>query len=163
MKRTLWTVVVGMVLGMLLTLGAMVVMTPRQLPGLMVREAVSPHDVPATLARIEAKAKGMGWQVPKTYDFREAILKKGGEDVGPVHVMEMCQPQYAARMLGADQNKRLAVLMPCAIAVYQKSDGQTYVASMNMELMSLAFGGEVGDVLGQVARDDHRILDFLAR
>ena len=151
----------GIVTGVALTVAITAWQAPQKMAGLMVNESVSPHDMTTTLARIETKAKELGWQVPKVYDFRDSIRKHGGKDVGAVKVMEMCQPAYAARMLGSDASKRLAVLMPCAVAVYEKSDGNTYVASMNMSLMSQVFPGEVGSVLGTVARDDARILGFL--
>lgn len=91
------------------------------------------------------------------------IRKHNGKDVGLVKVMEMCLPSYAARMLSKDPNKCLAVMMPCAIAVYDKADGQIYVARINMELISQVFPGDVGEVLRAVARDDARILGFRPR
>ena len=162
MKRipNFWFVEAGLVIGIILTIGIATWLMPQQVVGLMINESPSPHDMATTLARIEKNAKEMGWQVAKTYDFRESIRKHIGKDVGPVKVMEMCQPGYATRMLSKDLNKRLAVMMPCAIAVYDKADGKTYVASMNMELMSQVFPGDVGEVLGAVARDDARILGF---
>jgi|SaaInl4_200m_RNA_FD_contig_31_966888_length_415_multi_8_in_0_out_0_1 hypothetical protein len=51
--------------------------------------------------------------------------------------------------------------MPCSVSVYEKSDGMTYVYSMNMKIMSTLFGSSIGDVLGQVADDDKIILNFL--
>lgn len=162
MKRihNFWFVLAGVATGIALTLGIAAWQAPPHMAGLMINESPSPHDMATTLAQIEHNAKALGWQVPKTYDFGESIRKHSGKVVGPVKVMEMCQPDYAARMLGKDANKRLAVLMPCAIAVYAKADGRTYVASMNMELMSQVFPGDVGEVLGTVARDDARILGF---
>lgn len=162
MKRiqNFWFVVAGLVIGIVLTVGIAAWQMPQHMAGLMIHESPSPHDMVTTLARIEKNAKDLGWQVPKTYDFRESIRKHNGKDVGPVKVMEMCQPGYAARMLSMDTNKRLAVMMPCAIAVYAKADGKTYVASMNMKLMSQVFPGDVGEVLGSVAHDDARILGF---
>jgi uncharacterized protein (DUF302 family) len=162
MKRitNLWPIAAGLVIGIILTVSIAAWQMPQQVVGLMINESQSPHDMVTTLARIEKNAIEMGWQVAKTYDFRESIRKHIGKDVGPVKVMEMCQPGYATRMLSKDLNKRLAVMMPCAIAVYDKADGKTYVARMNMELISQEFPGDVGEVLGAVARDDARILGF---
>jgi uncharacterized protein (DUF302 family) len=51
-------------------------------------------------------------------------------------------------------------MMPCSIAVYEKSDGKVYVSSMNMGLMS---SGVVGDTLAKVAADDAKTLSFLKK
>ncbi|KAF5410762.1 MAG: hypothetical protein C5S47_05715 [Candidatus Methanogasteraceae archaeon] len=42
-----------------------------------------------------------------------------------IKVVEMCQPEYASGPLGTDDTKFVAVMMPCAVAVYEKSDGGT--------------------------------------
>ena len=64
-------------------------------------------------------------------------------------------------MLVHDDSKFVGAMMPCSIAVYEKSDGKVYVSSMNMELMSKMFSGVVGDTLEQVASQDAEILEFL--
>ncbi|KAF5414586.1 MAG: hypothetical protein C5S48_08400 [Candidatus Methanogaster sp.] len=47
----------------------------------------------------------------------------------------MCQVAYATRLLMADDTKYVAVMMPCSVAIYEKSGGNTYVASMNVGMM----------------------------
>jgi uncharacterized protein (DUF302 family) len=51
--------------------------------------------------------------------------------------------------------------MPCSIGVYEKENGKTYVASMNMKLMSKVMGSSVNPILKQVAENDAQILAFL--
>jgi uncharacterized protein (DUF302 family) len=53
--------------------------------------------------------------------------------------------------------------MPCSVAVYEKSDGYTYVAAMNLQLMSRLFDGEIADTLSAVAKEDRSILSFISR
>ncbi|MEJ1361725.1 MAG: DUF302 domain-containing protein [Candidatus Sedimenticola sp. (ex Thyasira tokunagai)] len=60
-----------------------------------------------------------------------------------------------------DDNKYVSVMMPCSISVYEKQDGNTSVASMNMSLMSKVMGSEVGAILKRVAEEDAAILEFL--
>lgn len=48
----------------------------------------------------------------------------------------------------------------CAVAVYEKSDGGTYVASMNIGIMGKVFGGAVDQTMSKVAADDRVILGF---
>jgi uncharacterized protein (DUF302 family) len=64
-------------------------------------------------------------------------------------------------MLTPDESKYVGAMMPCSIAVYEYSDGTTYVSSMNMGLMGTMFGGEIGGILDRVAEEDAIILRFL--
>lgn len=130
-------------------------------PDLMLHEQVSPYDFERTLQTITDHAKTRGWKVPKVYDFQETIRKEGGGDIGKVRVIELCQPKYAGELLKSDEHKVMSVMMPCAIGIYEKSDGKTYVATLNMKLMSKVFGGPVGEMLAQVAEDDAAMLSFL--
>ena len=104
-------------------------------------------------------AESEGWTVPKIYDFQKSLQDAGSGDVGSTRVIEMC-PEYASGLLGADDTKFVAVMMPCAVAVYEKSGGRTYVASMNIGIMDKVFGGAVDQMMSKVARDDRVILGF---
>ena len=129
-------------------------------PGMMIHEAKSPYDFNTTVETIIANAESEGWTVPKVYDFQKSIVDVGSGDVGMTKVIEMCQPEYASGLLGADDTKFVAVMMPCAVAVYEKSDGGTYIASMNIGIMGKVFGGAVDQTMSRVAADDKKILMF---
>lgn len=118
-------------------------------PSMMIHEVKSPYGVEKTTNEIVAKAKEMGWKVPKVYNFQKAVLEGKGPDIGKIKVVKLCHPKFAGELLKDDDNKFVSVMMPCSMAVYEKSDGTTYVASMNMRLMS------------KVADDDDKILSFL--
>lgn len=51
--------------------------------------------------------------------------------------------------------------MPCAVAVYTKSDGKTYVSNMKAARMGNMMGGIVADVMQDVDKDQKKILKFL--
>ncbi len=144
-------------------LGVIVVMFVMKMaaPGMMIHEANSPYDYNTTVDMVTTNAESEGWTVPKVYDFRKSILGAGSGDVGRVKVIEMCQPEYASGLLGADDTKFVAVMMPCTVAVYEKSDGGTYVASMNVGIMGKVFGGAVDQTMSKVAADDRKILRFV--
>jgi uncharacterized protein (DUF302 family) len=72
----------------------------------------------------------------------------------------MCRITYATGLLMADDTKYVAVMMPCSVAIYEKSDGNTYVASMNIGMMDKVFGGAVDHTMSKVAADDKKILGF---
>lgn len=128
---------------------------------IMVQENESPYQFDKTVELITENAKGRGWMVPKIYDFQKSLIAAGQPDPGPVKVIKLCHPKYAGPLLSKDDSKFIAVMMPCSVAVYEKSDGNTYVTSMNMDLMSRLFSGEVGSVLSQVAEEDEIILRFV--
>ena len=131
-------------------------------PGnLMLNEQQSPYSFDQTVDRIVTNAREQGWVVPKIYDFQKSLAKHKQADPGRIKVLKICQPKYAARMLRGDESKFVSAMMPCSISVYEKSDGRTYVSSVNMSLMARMFGGDIGETLENVAADDEAILSFM--
>lgn len=130
---------------------------------IMIHENQSPYDFDKTVEVITANAKAEGWMMPKVYDFQKSLLENKQPDPGKVKALKICHPEFASRLLSQDDSKFVAAMMPCSIAVYEKSDGKVYVSSMNMGLMSKMFSGVVGDTLAEVARVDSKILSFLEK
>lgn len=122
------------------------------LPNMMMKEIQSPLAFEETLEQIEANAKGMGWKVPKKWkaNFQRNFQKIVGVDIGPNKLLKMCEPNAAANILKHDEYKKLSVMMPCTIAVYEKSDGKTYISVMNLKFMSMMYGGEVAKAMDKV-------------
>ena len=119
MSKTI-TTIIAFIIGIILT----VFIGINTLPGFMIKEVASPYGFKETLAKVKAKAKSIGWKVPKKWnkDFRKNLQKTVKIDVGHVTVLKMCEPQAAADILIHDELKRLSVLMPCSVAVYDKAD-----------------------------------------
>jgi uncharacterized protein (DUF302 family) len=130
-------------------------------PGQMVTERQSPYDVETTVRTIAGNATQHGWKVSKIYNFRDSLALPGRQAMAPIQVIEMCQMDYARELLTSGRNRFVAAMMPCAVAVYEKEDGKTYVASMNVGLMGRLFGGEISKVMAKVGHDDEVILRFL--
>jgi uncharacterized protein (DUF302 family) len=129
-------------------------------PARMIRETPSPYGVEETVQRLQQAATRQGWSLSGVRAINKQIAAHGQADVGPVHLVEMCQPAYAAALLDDDPQKRFAVLMPCTIAVYEKSDRNVYVATLEAGLLGRLFPGEVSEVFGgSVARDQSSILE----
>lgn len=128
----------------------------------MLVEVASPLGFEETLVRIEANAKDLGWKVPKKWkvNFQKNMMKITDTDIGPNQVLKMCEPFAAAKLLVKDEYKQLAAMMPCTIAVYQKSDGKTYVAMMNLEVMGMMYGGDVKDMADELAPQMAEMLKF---
>jgi len=107
-------------------------------------EQVSPLNVPDTVEKLIASAVRKGWQNPAVHNLQQS-LAKSGKEVKPVQVVEICKPDYSGRMLELNDERIVSILMPCRISVYEKSDGNTYVALLDMS--------EMTDGLTQTATD----------
>ncbi len=130
------------------------------LPGLMIKEIPSPYSFDETLEKIEANAKAEGWKVPKTWkvNFQKNLLKVVKIDIGPNKLIKMCEPKAAADILIHDELKRLSVMMPCTIGIYEKSDGKTYITIMNMKILGLLFGDVVDGITNELAPQMERMV-----
>ena len=90
------------------------------------------------------------------------MKKHGGGDLPPVRLINLCQANHAFNILQEDANKVLSVMMPCTISVYEKTDGKTYVGTMNAGLWGKMFGGTVARVMGgEVAAQQKEFLSAL--
>jgi uncharacterized protein (DUF302 family) len=72
----------------------------------------------------------------------------------------MCEPNAAVELLLKDEYKQLTAMMPCTIAVYEKSDGKTYISMMNLELMGKMYGGDVETMAVKLAPQMDAMLTF---
>jgi len=155
-NKTIGIAIGGFAVGIIVMLIVMKIAAP----GMMIHEAKSPYDFNTTVTTINSNALNEGWKVTNVYDFQKSIMDAGKGDVGRIKVIEMCQAEYASGLLTEDETKFVAVMMPCAIAVYEKSNGSIYVASMNVGIMGKIFGGEIDTTMSKVAADDKTILEF---
>ena len=73
----------------------------------------------------------------------------------------MCNPKYAYRLLSKDDLRIYSNMMPCRIAVYEKTDGQTYISRMNAGLFAAQIGGEVEEVMSATFRDAEGFIEKL--
>ena len=101
----------------------------------LIIEQVSPYDVPTTVEKLIEFAAQKEWQNPANHNLQQS-LAKSGKDVRPVQVVEICKPEYSGIMLEKSDERIVSVMMPCRISVYQKEDGKTYVALLNMAAMT---------------------------
>lgn len=151
---------VGYVAGLLSGVALTALLGWTLLPGMMLHERRSPHGLDQTVAQIAGNAKAMGWSVSSISKLDENVRNNGGGSVLPVRVINLCQAQHATRVLADDAARRVAVFMPCRIAVYQKQDGGTYVSTLDAALLGRMFGGTVGAVMGEVGREQSRMVSF---
>jgi len=126
----------------------------RALPGLLLPEPRSAHGLEAPVTRLTDAAKAAGWVVQSIVELEKSIEKNGGGTVRPVRLVNLCQARHAAQIMRDDTARRVSVLMPCTLSVYEKSDGSVWVGAMNPGLIAPVFGGVVAAVMGgPVARE----------
>ncbi len=89
-----------------------------------------------------------GWSSPGTRNLNEMMANNGVEFGPRVRLVEMCKAPYAAEVLRDD--RRMATLMPCVVAVWEKDDGSVWISKMNSGLLGKVFGGAVGRVMGRL-------------
>jgi uncharacterized protein (DUF302 family) len=130
------------------------------LGSMFIHEQRSPYDFDTTVATIIDNAKARGWVIPETFDFQKSLVAHHKPDPGPMKVIKLCSPDLASRMFAQDDSKYVSVMAPCSVSVYEKSDGQTYLATMDMALMAKLMGGDVGPVLEDIAAEDAAIIAF---
>ncbi len=151
-------IIIGFILGVIVT-GTTVWQI---MPGMMLTERASPFGIEKTVEKITSNAEDEGWVISAIQPLHKSVKKHGGDDLPPVILINLCQANHAYNILKEDANKVISVMMPCTISVYQKSDGQVYVGTMNAGLLGTMFGGTVAEVMGgAVAAQQHKFLAFL--
>jgi uncharacterized protein (DUF302 family) len=91
--------------------------------------------VATTVAKLIDAAAKKDWQNPAVHNLQQS-LAKSGKEVRPVQVVEICKADYSGKMLEKNDERISSILMPCRISVYEKEDGKTYVALLNMAGMT---------------------------
>ncbi len=123
----------------------------------LIIEHVSPFNVPITVEKLIEAAKEKGWQNPATHNLQQS-LAKSGKEVLPVEVVEICKPEYSGSMLEKNDERIVSVLMPCRISVYEKDDGNAYVALLNMTGMSAGLPQTITDAIRSASDESFEIV-----
>jgi uncharacterized protein (DUF302 family) len=126
-------------------------------PSILFIERESRLGYSETIAAIHEAAKIEGWIIPKQYKL-DVSLSKAGYEILPVSVIELCKPDHAYKILSVDEYRLVSSMMPCRVAVYQKSDGNTIISRMNTGLLSRVFDATVRDVMAQASQEMNKIL-----
>jgi len=155
--------IIGAVVGIgVLQLPAVQQMMGQSMGAQMLIEVESPLGFDETLVKLEENAKYAGWKVPSKWkvNFQKNLMKVTGTDIGKNQVLKMCEPDAAARMLVHDEYKLLTTMMPCTIAVYEKSDGKTYISLMNMEMLGMIYGGLIAEIADELTPQMMEMIDL---
>jgi len=115
-------------------------------PRLMMVESESKYGFDQTVEAFKAEVDRAGWKVVGQHDMK-ATLANFGHDVLAVTIVEVCSAKYSAAILKLDAERIVSPLIPCRIAIYEKSNGNTYIGRMNSPLFGRMFGGVINDVM----------------
>ncbi len=146
----------GLISGLILAIFIALLLAPK----MMFTVSESKYDFEKTAELIIESTKENQWSMPHQYDL-QATMDKHGLSVKPVKVFSICKPDIAYRILGSDSDRHVSAMMPCRVAIYEKSNGKTYVARMNAGLLSKLLGGNVKAVMGDAGDDSEKILEPL--
>jgi len=124
-----------------------------KMSGLMFSVHKSKLNFDETVSAIENSGTKHGWYNPTIIDHYKIEKELGYEDATKVTTVSMCKPHSAHKILKEDKNKKLSIMMPMQISIYETTDGQVYVAWMNVGFMGKMFGGIVEEVMGEAAEN----------
>ena len=126
----------------------------------MILEHQSRYNFDETVSRLKDNVNEAGWSVVGEFDYRE-ILGARGYDIRNIKILAICSGKYSAEILSLDDERMVSPLMPCRVAVYEKSDGNTYIARLNSGEVAQPFGGVIAETMMAVALDTEAIVQDL--
>jgi len=151
-------ILIGIAAGIILTLLIIFLASP----ALLLKENKSKHDFETTVQELEKSIEKAGWKIPHVNDL-QATMKKFGKDVRKVQVYEICHPDHAFKILKQDDERIVSSLMPCRVAIYEKSDGTVYLSRMNSSLMSKPMKKVIRSTMTDASRDTEQILESVVQ
>lgn len=129
--------------------------------GNLVIELKSKTGFDQTIEHLLAEAEKSQWNNPATHDLKQSIAKSG-KIVKPVKVIELCKPAYSGKMLELNDERIISVMMPCRISVYEKDDGKTYIALLNVEKLAEELPENIAAVMKEAADEISSLVSKVA-
>jgi len=160
--KTKLIVVVTLTLGFILGIIFAGIVVSVSSKNMMIKELKSPYDFDKTVeVLVERINNADGWIVTDVIDQNEAVLSNGGEAIGNFKIVKYCSGEFSSRMLKADDRKKIGNMMPKSFAIYEKSDGQVFVSTMNGAVMGKILGGETEDIIEEVGLELEGMMRFI--
>ena len=128
------SVIIGIIIGVLFSGIALSLSAGN----MMLKEIKSPYDFEKTISILSERINSQpGWHVVKVIDQNEAVTMHGGKPIGKFNIVQYCNGKSSSQMLKSDDRKKIGAMMPKAFAIYEKNDGQVYLATSNGMVLSL--------------------------
>ena len=152
-KKLALTLVVGMLIGALLSMAAVF----KLMPSMMIVTEETQTGFDETVEALEKSIVANGWVVSGVSDMNKSMAKHGVEFVPRVKLVKLCNPHYVKSVLTTD--RYVGAMMPCTFAVWEDDAGKVFLSKVNLGLMAKMFGGNIAKVMGQdVVNDEYHIL-----
>lgn len=155
---TITSLILGFILGVMFT-GIVISISSGEM---IIKELKSPHDFDKTIGIMAHNINtAPGWHVTEIIDQNQEVTENGGFSIGKYKIIKYCNGKYSAEMLQADDRKKTGNMMPKTFAVYEKSDGFTYISTMNGAIMGKLFGGETERIIEKVSLEVENMMRFV--
>lgn len=149
--------IIGLVIGLIAGAFIGILIFYFSIPSMTFKENKSKHDFETTILELEKSVADLNWKIPHVNNLQET-MKKFGKDVLQVKVYELCQPEHAYKILSQDDERIVSSLMPCRVAVYEKSDGTVYVSRLNAAFLSKPMTKIVRSTMSAASKETETIL-----
>lgn len=160
--KTKLLVIVFIALGALLGIVFTGVVINYSASKVLIKEMRSPYDFDKTVSTIVDHINNKpGWHVVTVIDQNKEVQVHGGAAIGKFNIVQYCSGKYSSEMLSADDRKVIGAMLPKNLAVYEKSDGQVYVATSNGAVMGKLFGGDTEEIIERVSLEVEDMLRFM--
>jgi uncharacterized protein (DUF302 family) len=118
----------------------------------------SDKSVDQATADLEAAVKRHGFGVLHSYDLKQTLAGKGVDLPQECRILEVCNPQQAARVLASDMGMNVA--LPCRISVYEDG-GRTQIGMVRPTalLSSLSTSPGLAEVAEEVEQATIRMIE----
>ncbi len=129
---------------------------------MLIKEMKSPYDFEKTVETVVNRINATpGWHVVTVIDQNKEVQAHGGQAIGKYNIIQYCNGKYSAEMLAGDHRKIIGAILPKTLAVYEKSDGQVYVATLNGTILGKFFGGDIEGITEKVSLEVEDMLRFM--
>ena len=132
-------------------------MASAQEPTSITVEKESKFQFEKTIEEIKMSVKDAGWSIPHEHNM-QASMEKAGKTVKPSKIIVLCNADFAYQVLSDDQTKHYSSMMPCRVSVYEKQDGKTYLAWVNLEALVDKADGKASNLMKKVQNEIEEIL-----
>lgn len=157
MKNIIWGLIIGLLAG---SIGTALIFW-NKMPELMLNVNKSKYNFDQTYSNLEDAILEQDWDIQHVYNISECMENYGYESLNKISIFSICNAENVNNILQDDEDRKVTAIMPCRIAVYEKTDGSVWIASLNIGLMSKMFGGNIENVMSGVAEDEARMLSSI--
>lgn len=119
--------------------------------------------VPGKFEEVTAKLEG-AIQKNQSWTYKKEICALPIlKDTSKLLVFKLCNRSYAEQMLNPPGSRKVAAVIPCSFAVYEK-DGAVFISRMNVRLLGNLMGGIPGEVFPtRIAPEQKVMLDAVRK